>query len=276
MGKIFDALEKRRNEKAVEALKIPIAETPAKTEKEAKMLTPDYFTQNHLNPKLVVRSAPESFDAETFKILRAQILFPWDGKKARTIMVTSTFPGEGKTHVAANLGVSIAEGVNEHVLLVDSDLRRPNLHEVLGYPNQEGLHEYLIGKRQLPELLIRTRFEKVSLLTAGGRSAQSTELLSSNRMRDFLKEVKERYEDRYVILDGAPSQVAAEVGVLAHYVDGIILTVMAERTPKEAIQRGIETLGKKKVLGIVFNGYKRSDKSYSKYYHKYYKKYHSE
>ena len=97
-------------------------------------------------------------------------------------------------------------------------------------------------------------------------------MLSSTMMKKFLKEVKGRYEDRFIIIDAPPSQVTAEATVLANYVDAIIFVVMAQKTPRETIQRNIENLGRQKILGIVFNGYAQSYKHYRKFYKKYYKR----
>ena len=188
-------------------------------------------------------------------------------------MVTSAFPGEGKTYVATNLSVSIALGINEYVLLVDCDLRHPSVHTMFGYPNSEGVHDHLTGKRELKDLIVRTKIEKLSLLPAGTQVLNPSELLSSESMRQSVEELKDRYEDRFIIFDSTPSQVASEANVLANYVDGIIFVIMAQRSHREVIQKSIEDLGKEKVLGIVFNGYKNSYKKYNKYYKKYSKNY---
>jgi protein-tyrosine kinase len=269
MGKIFDALERS---KEAEEIKTDPLSRPAITGTGPLLdaLAHPVRTSNGFSPKLVVVSAPDSVDAESFKALRARVIFPKDGKPARTIMVTSAFPSEGKTHVAANLAASIAMGVNQHVLLVDTDFRHPNLHSMFGHANEQGLCEYLTGKRILPELLLRTKMEKLSLLPAGRPGPDHAELLSSAKMKHFLQEVKARYQDRYIIVDAAPSHVTAEAGVLSHHVDGIIYVVMAQKTPRGTVQRGIDHLGREKVLGIVFNGYSESYRSY----HKYYKNYH--
>jgi protein-tyrosine kinase len=273
MGKISDAFERHQKEKSMKAQRLFIAETEKATKKVAgSPILRQFITQSDLSHKLVVLSAPESIDAENFKLLKAQILFPKNGEVPRTIMVTSSLPGEGKTFVAANLAVSLALGINDYVLLVDCDLRRPSLHEILGCSNTEGLHEYLTGKRELADLLIRTRIEKLSLLTAGSSPSNPAELLSSTMMKEFLEEVKGRYQDRFIIVDVPPSQVTAETNVLANYVDRIIFVVMAQKTPRETIQRSIENLGKKKILGLVFNGYTKAHKSYHKYYKKYYER----
>jgi len=156
------------------------------------------------------------------------------------------------------------------VLLVDCDLRKPHLNRMLGYSNTEGLHEYLTGKRELSDLIVHTRIKKLSLLVGGRPSPHPGELLSSVRMKEFLQEVKDRYQDRFIILDAPPSHITAETNVLANYVDKIIFVVMAQKSPRETIQKSIENLGKKKILGIVFNGYRQSYKSYDKYYKKHY------
>jgi exopolysaccharide/PEP-CTERM locus tyrosine autokinase len=272
MGKISDAMERHKKEKTIEAMRIPIGRSESFDKKRIEQPIPSELTvQEGFNPKLVAYSMPDSLDAENFKILRAQILFPKNGNRPRTIMITSAVPGEGKSFVASNLAVSIAMGINEHVLLVDCDFRRPSIHDILGYSNTAGLHDYLTGKGQLSDFIIRTRVKKLSLLTSGSPCSNPSELLSSTATKEFLEEVKGRNKDHFVIIDAPPSQVTAEAGVLANYVDGVILVVMAEKAPRETIQKNMENLGKKKVLGIVFNGYSQGDKFFSKYYKDYYR-----
>ena len=271
MGKIFDALEKHQKERSTMVKPFsdirPVRSISADREIS---LAKEFSALSGCDPKVVVLSAPDSAEAENFKILRTPLLFTGDRERPRTIMVTSPFPGEGKTFVAANLAVSLALGIDEYVLLVDCDLRRPQIHEILGYRNGEGLHECLTGKKQLQDLIIRTQIEKLSMLPAGSSPPNPTELLSSATMRAFLEEIKQRYKDRFIIIDSAPSHITAEAKVLTEYVDGIVFLVMAGKSPREAIRKSIETLGKEKILGIVFNGYNRAHKRYSKYYKNYY------
>jgi protein-tyrosine kinase len=272
MGKLFDALERKKEEKNLKTQSLPMA-GPDEPLKREPGITPskEIFITDALNPKLVAATAPHSLEAENFKVLRAQILFPKNGTRRRIIMVTSVFPGEGKTFVASNLAVSIAMGINEHVLLVDCDFRRPSLHAILGYSKAEGLHEFLTEKRQLPDLLIKTGIDKLSLLPSGTPSKRPSELLASRKMKEFLTEVRDRYDDRFIILDTTPIQVTSEAGILSNYVDGVLFVVMAGKTPREAIQRSIEKVGKEKVLGIVFNAYEQGIKRYGYYYKNYYK-----
>jgi len=99
----------------------------------------------------------------------------------------------------------------------------------------------------------------------------ATELLSSNMMAAFLTEVKEKLKDRFMIIDSPPCQVMAETKPLAQRVDGIVLVVMANKTPRKEIEKAIENIGREKILGVVFNGYEQVRKSYYHYYDRYYK-----
>lgn len=272
MGKISDALERHKKESVSRFDELPKQNLePHVPERKANGPVKEIQVGPRFSKKVVVQSAPNSVDAENFKLLRAQLLFPKEGAPPRTIMITSTFPGEGKSYVASNLAVSIAQGLNEHVLLVDCDLRRPSQQALFGYSGRPGLSEHLMQGVELTDLIIRTTVEKLSILPAGGATPKPTEALASQAMKDFLREVRERYDDRYIVIDSTPSHVTAEASILANFVDTIVFVVMAEKTPRETIKRSIENLGKKKIFGIVFNGYNQSYKPYHRYYRKYYK-----
>ena len=204
------------------------------------------------------------------------------GKVARSIMVTSAVPGEGKSFVAANLAISIAQSIQEHVLIIDSDMRVPSIHRQFGFDDIPGLSEYLANGTPLSMLLQKTKVDKLSILPAGKPPHNPAELLSSQRMSKLLEEVRERYSDRYIIIDSPPPKLTAEANALARQVDGILLIVKYGSTPRDMVSDLIELLGKEKILGVVFNrvdmrlsnylAYKR----YAKYGKngKYYTKYH--
>ena len=304
MGKISDALERQKKERAIRAESLPTArpgqtESPvppvrsqssqsssaaapsASIEETNRLRIEDPEVSRILrlgrtrkfSPKLLVMSAPESVDAENFKALRARILLSAEkDAPPRTILVTSTYPGEGKSFVACNLAASIASGIDEHVLLVDCDLRQPQVHRYLGYARSHGLSDYLSGRREIPELLIKTDIPKLSLLTAGSPPHNPAELVSSQKMEAFIEEVRDRYDDRYVILDATPTQFTSEAAILSRHVDGILLVVMARRSPRQAVLNGLRNLEKDRILGVVFNGYSEPLKSYRKYYSGYYHK----
>jgi len=276
MGKISDALERHKKETVVRLDDVKearpkrlVVEEPEV--KHARQIASDLISEQRFSDSLIMLSSPDSADAETFKVLRGQILFPKDRKVPRSMLVTSTFPTEGKSYVAANLAATLALSIDEYVLLIDTDLRRPRLHRMFGYSKVQGLHEYLVGGCKLEELVLKSGIDKLSILPAGKPPRNPTELLSSSMMVKFLDEVKERYQDRFVIIDSPPSNVATEGKFLAQYVDGIIFVVMANKTPRKDIEKAIDNLGRDKILGIVFNGYEQVRKSYHRYYDRYYK-----
>ena len=273
------ARSKRTRDKSVDAVK-PVGPSPRVAESLEDLVIKDPELSRiqraalgrRYNPKLVVVSSPESMDAENFKVLRARIqLSSPRAAPCRTIMVISTYPGEGKSFVACNLAASIAFGIDEHVLLVDCDLRRPQVHQYFGYAKSRGLSDYLAGSGEISELLIKTGIPKLSLLTAGNRTHNPAELVSSNKMEAFVEEVRNRYDDRYVILDATPTQFTSESVVLSRHVDGILLVVKANGAPRKAVQNGLHGLAQGNILGVVFNGYNEPLKNYRKYYKGYYR-----
>jgi len=271
LGKISDALEKHEKEKVIPFEELR-EDKPARLEPEDAevKLARKIGARYKFSDSLVMISAPDSSDAENFKILRGQILFPREGEVPHCILVTSAFPGEGKTFVASNFAATLALSVDEYVLLIDADMRRAQVHRMFGFDNVRGLHDYLIGEKDLDELVVKTGIEKLSILPAGRTPRNPSELLSSNMMARFLEEARETQKDRFIIIDAPPSHITAEAKFLSKYVDGIIFVVMANKTPRKDIAKAIENLGRDKVLGVVFNGYNQARKGYYKYYEQYY------
>lgn len=292
MGKIFDAIQKAASghgtgpgPKAKAPAPTPPMETPARSQETVDSLrlkpatggsdvTERSFQLLPMNELLVAcrqdGGQDASFAAEQYKVLCSQIMFPADRSVPKTIMVTSAIPGEGKSVVSSNLAISIALGKNEHVLLIEGDLRRPSLARLFGLKNSRGLSDYLLEDDQLSHLLCQTRVDKLTLLPAGRLPRNPYELLSSEKMKGLLEEVRNRYDDRYIILDSTPAQVAAETRVLSKFIDGIILVVRYGKASRKVIQETVEKVGKEMVLGVVFNGLEEKH-MYS--YHHYYQYY---
>jgi len=299
VGKISDALEKFKQQKEepipidvpkrtvverVEIQKDSLDETEKRIEiqdvslDEAKVR----IESDNIDINTVALLEPRSFEAEQFKILRTKLLFPASGKPVRTMMVTSAMPGEGKSFVAANLAVSIAQSIQEHVLIIDCDMRMPSIHKRFGFGKVPGLSEYLSRRTPFESLMLKTKVDKLNILPAGIPPDNPSELLSSQRMSDLLKEVKDRYSDRYIIIDSPPPKLTAETYAMSRQVDGILLVIKHGGTPRKMVSELVETIGKEKILGVVFNnldmrltnylGYKK----YGKYVERgrYYTKYH--
>ncbi len=220
-----------------------------------------------------------SHTAESFRVLRSKILLPQDGRPApKTIMVTSALPREGKSFVSANLGIALAQGVDQHSLLVDCDLRVPSLAQLFGVPFNRGLVNYLQGNADISSLLQKTSLAKLSILASGLPPGNPAELLGSARMQNLVEELSSRYPDRYVIFDTPPLQVASETKVLSRAVDGVVLVVRQGISSRTLIDKFISDIGKDKIIGVIFNGHKSNfistrlvDKSHY-YYGNYYSK----
>ena len=216
-----------------------------------------------INKNLVSLFDPQSFEAEQFKILRTNLLYPVSGKIPRSIAVTSTVPGEGKSFVAANLAISIANEIDRYVLLIDCDLRRPTVHSLFGFGDVPGLSDYLSNGSPLESLLLGTKVDKLSILPAGPLPSNPSELLSSERMSAMLREVSDRYHDRLIILDTPPPAMTAETSALARFVDGILMVVKYGKTTREDVEDLIRTMGMDKIIGSVINNV---DMRSSRYY----------
>jgi protein-tyrosine kinase len=286
MGKISDALERHKKEQLILIEELgddtlpPLSNEDLQLEKPVSLKTQDLevkiarqiSTRGKFSESLVMISSPDSPDAENFRILRGQILFPRDHQVPRSILVTSTFPSEGKSFVASNLAVAIAMSVDQYVLLIDADMRRGMIHRMFGIKNVLGLRDYLKGGKGVDELIVKTGVQKLSILPAGTMARNPAELITSNMMARFLAEAKERHKNDFIIIDSPPTQITAEVKFLVQFVDAVLFVVMANKTPKRDAQKAMEGLGGDKILGVVFNGYDQPRKHYYKYYDKYYKK----
>lgn len=209
---------------------------------------PDFQRNN-----LVTEFAAKSFAAEQFRMLRTNILFPANGKSPRCIMVTSALPDEGKSFVSANLAITFAQHIDKHVLLVDCDMRKPTIHGLFGYASAPGLSDYLTRQRPLEELILRTPFERLRILPGGPPPPNPAELLSSNRMSDFIEEIRSRYDDRYIVIDSPPPQLTAETSAMARLVDGIVLVVRCGQTSRDLVDELVSKQGKDKIIGVVAN-----------------------
>ena len=278
MGKIFDALEKATGQIGV--LKSLPLEKSKKKGKQRQTKDNVVPFANRIYPiagpkldyNLVVFHSPRSIEAELFKVLRTNLLFPANGKPPKSILVTSAIPGDGKSLVSSNLAISIAQGIEEHVLLIDADIRKPSIDRYFDLGAVEGLSEYLSAGHDVSNKFVKTPIEKLTLLPAGCPPENPTELLTTQKMKTLIKEVTQRYEDRYIIIDSAPPSVAPETSAIANYVDGIILVIKSGKTPRAAISEVIEQLGKDKIQGLVLNHSSQVIKKYYGYGKSYYEK----
>lgn len=261
MGKMFEALQKAEKERYQET-----------QEEFIETISDDTV----LDSKLVSFFQPGSIVAEQFRKLRTYLFRPTLQNPPKTILVTSAFSGEGKSLIAINLAISISIELNSYALLVDCDLRNPTLSRWFGMHESKGLSNYLLGQSELPELLVKTQVDKLSLLCGGSSQDNPVELIGSKKMESLIEELKTRYNDRYIILDSSPILATTEPSVLDKMVDGIILVVRAGETPRESVQQAVKLLKTEKIIGVVLNDMEfKSSALHSRYFgtHGYYYKY---
>lgn len=223
------------------------------------------------NPLLVNLNAPYSAAAEEIRKVKTMLLNKTrEGDFKNSIMVTSAIPGEGKTMTSLNLAISLAEELDHTVLLVEADLRRPGFQNYLPLDDRPGLSSCLLGECDLRDAIIPTGIGKLSVIRAGHSVPNPTELLSSQRAKELMQEMKNRYPDRYIIIDTPPVLPFAESRSLATLVDGIIFVAMERRATTADIREALEVLKGAPLLGLVYNnaeqvvGDKRS--GYYRYY----------
>lgn len=212
----------------------------------------------HLSPQKILNNRCvgylyDSYEAESYKVLRTHILQKTGGQGGITVMVTSAVPGEGKTLTAVNLSLTVAKEFHQTVLLVDSDLHQQKIHDYLGYESGYGLADYLIYGTPLSDLIVWPGVEKLTVISGGQNVMSSSELLSSPRMKDLVKELKSRYPERYVIFDVPPVMAGADVLAFAPQVDYIVMVVRAGSTSLTDVKRALALLPQEKILGVVLN-----------------------
>jgi receptor protein-tyrosine kinase len=175
-------------------------------------------------------------------------------KNGNLIMVTSSFPGEGKSFSAINLAMSIAMEKDHTVLLVDADVAKPSIPASLGLAPSKGLMDLLLDESlRFSDVLIKTNVDKLTILPAGRWDAHATELLASERMNRLLEELAQRYDDRIVIFDSPPLLVTTESRTLASKMGQIVMVVEAAKTPQTAVKEALSQIEKCEVVGLILN-----------------------
>ncbi len=210
---------------------------------------------------MVVPNGPATQSSHEFRVIKRPLLgnaFGRHGQQpvrnGKRIMVTSAFPGEGKSFTSVNLAMSIAAERDHGVLLIDADVARPTIPRELGIHADVGLMDWLIdGGPDLSQLVLPTNVETLSLLPAGRHDQHATEWLASDAMGRLLDELSKRYPDCVLIFDSPPLLVTTEARVLASYMGQIVMVVESGRTPREAVTQALSTIESNEIVGLVLN-----------------------
>ena len=214
-------------------------------------LTPKLTGRDGMLPKLT-HMYPLSAMAESYKILRTNILFELRDTPFKTLMVATGRPGQGGTTTICNLAIALAQ-IGKRIILIDADMRRPSLHKFFGVPNEAGLSTLLQGKGNLTDAFQQTEVENLIVVPAGPQPLNPSELLGSDRMQDLVKRLEEHCD--LVLFDSPSAIVFSDGPMLASWIDAVIMVVSANMVPRgtEAQTRDLLRRAKANILGVVVN-----------------------
>lgn len=201
---------------------------------------------------LLTQAAIQSPRAESFRQLRTNLQFANVGGHAKTVVVTSSLPGEGKSTTATNLAIAMSEAGNS-VCLIDADLRRPMVGEYLGLDRNVGLTSALVGDVDVDDVLQPWGHDNLFVLTSGQIPPNPSELLGSEEMENLLGRLGQVFDA--IIIDAPPLLPVTDAAVLSQFVGGVVVVVGAQKTRTQDLQKALETLNLvgAKVLGVVLN-----------------------
>jgi protein-tyrosine kinase len=209
---------------------------------------------------LLVPHASRSQLADEFRVIKRPLIANAMGKSGtqiangNLIMITSALPGEGKSFTAINLAISIAMELDNTVMLVDADVARPSVLNMLGLPPAAGLLDVLDKNSvDISGVLMRTNIEKLSILPSGTQHPRATELLASDAMVRLLDDMANRYSDRIIVFDSPPLLLTTESRVIATHMGQVVVVVNAEHTLQSAVMQAVATIEACPVKMMVLN-----------------------
>jgi polysaccharide chain length determinant protein (PEP-CTERM system associated) len=232
-------------------------------------IAPEQF-QHYQKHRLAVLSDPQSIPSEQYSILAMKVEQWMEKSGGGVLVVTSAAGGEGKSVTALNLSLALSASLKGHVLLMDSDLRRPQVHHYLGLEATKGFSDLLAetGSDVGPYI---SRMGNLDVIVGGSSPVNPVGLLASQRARELLAQLRKQY--RLIVLDSPPIVPIADSHVLAGIADGVVIVVRARQTRRELFRRAIESLGSANILGVVLNDVEYGDTRYAYAYRHYQRHY---
>ena len=262
MDKLEKALEKARNLRGMvrdvlprdaQGYTVSSSRAAAPTDPSTLTSTPLPIEDTQLETHRIHAHKARSAEADVFRILRTQVLQIMNKSGYRTLAITSPQYGDGKTTTALNLALSIALDLKQTVLLVDLDLRKPNLHEFLGLTPSAGLSDYLLNNTPLAECLARVSFDRLTILPAGNPMDNSSELLGSPKMAALANELKNRYPDRIIIYDMPPVLAQDDSIAFLPQVEATLVVLRDGVTLIDDLRTCFGRLAGTNIIGTVLN-----------------------
>lgn len=212
---------------------------------------------------------PKSVISEQYRAIRTNIEYSNVDQNTKTILVTSSDKNEGKTTTVSNLAVSFAN-LNKKVLLIDCDLRNASIHKMFKINNIYGLTDILAKDRAVDKCIQETELKNLYVLTAGAIPPNPAEILSSEKMKNLIEDLKNIYD--YIFIDTPPIGLVTDAGALSSFIDGVVLVVKSESVEKKYLEETKKKLDAvdARILGAILNSYKSEQKDYN--YYSYYGK----
>ncbi|MFW6160944.1 MAG: GumC family protein [Acidobacteriota bacterium] len=219
---------------------------------------------NHLFPRLSV--------SEDYRTIRTSIMLSHAEEHPRTIAFSSALPMEGKTATVVNMAVSFAQ-LDEKVLVVDSDLRRPKLHRIFKLRNVHGLSSYLTGKAELKDAIHKTSIDNIWILPSGPVPPNPTELLNSKKMKKMIEEAEKEFD--FILLDTPPALAVTDGLIVSSFSESTVLVINGGKLTRKMFMKAVGELKRAKanIIGVVFNGIKvsKGEYFYMDHYRSYYR-----
>jgi capsular exopolysaccharide synthesis family protein len=216
---------------------------------------------NALNEKGIIIGNDDSIENNAYKVLRTHVLQRMRQNGWSMLGITSPTAGNGKTLTAINLAVSLAREVNQTVLLVDFDLRRPSIHKLFSIPDHPGVSQYIQDNTELSEILFNPGMDRLVVLPGKDPISNSSEMLSSPKIVKLVEELKTYYAGRLILFDLPPILSCDDVLAFAPYTDCIMLVVEDCKTKKNELIKATELIKKDKLIGTVLNKSKQDVKN---------------
>ena len=226
-----------------------------------------------MKKELVTQQDPKSPISEIFRTLRTNIQFMNTKGRLKSILITSTLPGEGKSWVASNLAVTFAQA-GKKVILIDADMRKGRVYSIFGVSPRPGLSNYLSGiydnedaSNDLADYIQETDIENLYVISAGNVPPNPSELLITDQMIDLKAKLEEICD--IIIFDGTPSQLVTDSLILARIVDSTVIVTASKLTKKEDLKRVINNIKNVggKIAGVVVNKLEIDSKKYEQSYY---------
>ncbi len=223
---------------------------------------------SRLHQRLILLTEPTAPECEQYRTLRTQLFHAAEKRQTQVVVVTSALAGEGKTSTALNLALAIAQSKESRALVIDGDLRRPNIASYLGIRAKTGLSEVLKGEIETLDSIFCLDEPELYVLPISRETPNPTELLSSERFAETIRELRDYFD--FILIDSPPVLPFADARLLSNHSDAVILVIRAESAPYETVEKAVEVLPSGRILGVVLNDAEHiRETDYYDYYYSY-------